>query len=157
MTSNIAPTSFTASPSDSPTPTDGGNSGGGSSMQRGANYFFGFLITFVILLLIFIGCGIGTRRRFAQRRALFLATLDPQWGMPKEILPPRPSLFETPFVVSDSDKSRWDNLNVCFFLYSLRVAADLTKIAVIRESGEEAEGRASEWRSIDTIRIQHAT
>lgn len=108
MSSTITPT-FTAPPSDSPSPTNGGNSGGGSSMQRGANYFFGFLITFVVLLLLFIGCGIGSRRRFARRRALFLATLDPQC-MPKEMLPPRPSFFETPFVASDG-KSSWDNLN----------------------------------------------
>lgn len=153
MSSTFTPT-FTAPPSNSPSPTDGGNSGGSNSMQRGANYFFGFLITFVILLLIFIGCGIGSRRRFARRRALFLATLDPQWGTPKEILPPRPSFFEMPFVISD-DKSRWDNLNVCvFFLF---LALLLTgRIAVIRESGEEADGRTAEWRSIYTIRNQHA-
>ncbi|KAF8547032.1 hypothetical protein OG21DRAFT_1517682 [Imleria badia] len=29
-----------------------------------ANYFFGFVITFVVLLLLFIGCGIGSWRRF---------------------------------------------------------------------------------------------
>lgn len=153
MSSTFTPT-FTASPSNSPSPTDGGNNGGDSDMQHGANYFFGFLITFVVLLLLFIGCGIGSRRRFAQRRALFLATLDPQWGMPKEILPPRPSFFEMPFVISD-DKSGWDNFNVCvFFLF---FALLLTRrIAVICESGEEADGRAAEWRSIYAIRIQHA-
>jgi hypothetical protein len=110
----MSTSTVTAPPSNTPSPTDGGNSGGGGSMQRGANYFFGFLITFVVLLLLFIGCGIGSRRRFARRRALFLATLDPQWGIPKEILPPRPSFFESPFVISN-DKSSWDNLNVCVF------------------------------------------
>jgi len=29
-----------------------------------ANYFFGFIITFVVLLLLFVGCGVGSRRRF---------------------------------------------------------------------------------------------
>ncbi|KAF9233420.1 hypothetical protein BU15DRAFT_80126 [Melanogaster broomeanus] len=29
-----------------------------------ASYFFGFIITFVVLLLLFVGCGVGSRRRF---------------------------------------------------------------------------------------------
>ncbi|KAG7095451.1 hypothetical protein E1B28_006195 [Marasmius oreades] len=38
--------------------------------NRGANYFFGFLITFIALLLLFIGCGIGTRRRLQRNGRL---------------------------------------------------------------------------------------
>ncbi|KAL0576395.1 hypothetical protein V5O48_005584 [Marasmius crinis-equi] len=45
------------------TPSSGPNT-------RGANYFFGFLITFVALLLLFIGCGIGTRRRLQRAGGL---------------------------------------------------------------------------------------
>ena len=41
-------------------------------MSSGANYFFGFLITFVVLLLIFVACGIGSRRFFYSRRTLFV-------------------------------------------------------------------------------------
>jgi hypothetical protein len=41
-------------------------------MSQGANYFFGFLITFVVLLLIFVACGIGSRRFFYSRRTLFV-------------------------------------------------------------------------------------
>jgi hypothetical protein len=37
-------------------------------MTTGANYFFGFLITFVMLLLIFIACGVCSRRRFLYAR-----------------------------------------------------------------------------------------
>jgi len=51
--------------SPSPTPTNE------NAMSQGANYFFGFLITFIILLLIFVACGVGTRRRapwFARGR-----------------------------------------------------------------------------------------
>ncbi|PFH45394.1 hypothetical protein AMATHDRAFT_88828 [Amanita thiersii Skay4041] len=44
----------------------GGNSDGGRS--RGASYFFGFLIAFIALLLFFIGCGVGARRRLLNRR-----------------------------------------------------------------------------------------
>ncbi|THV04746.1 hypothetical protein K435DRAFT_790750 [Dendrothele bispora CBS 962.96] len=40
-------------------------------MSRGANYFFGFLVTFIALLLLFIGCGLGSRRRLNRRRGLF--------------------------------------------------------------------------------------
>ena len=37
-------------------------------MTRGANYFFGFLVTFIVVLLLFVACGIGSRRRAAARR-----------------------------------------------------------------------------------------
>ncbi|KAH7913110.1 hypothetical protein BJ138DRAFT_1146838 [Hygrophoropsis aurantiaca] len=36
-----------------------------TSHTSSANYFFGFVVTFVVLLLIFVACGIGSRRRFA--------------------------------------------------------------------------------------------
>ncbi|KAL4072525.1 hypothetical protein V8B97DRAFT_2006942 [Scleroderma yunnanense] len=38
-------------------------SSGGSSSQNGSNYFFGFIATFIVLLLIFVSCGVGSRRR----------------------------------------------------------------------------------------------
>ncbi|KAJ8082970.1 hypothetical protein PM082_008830 [Marasmius tenuissimus] len=56
-------------PSDFQTPTSTPANDNGPS-NRGANYFFGFLITFVALLLIFIGCGIGTRRRLQRNGGL---------------------------------------------------------------------------------------
>jgi len=47
-------------------------------MQRGASYFFGFLITFVVLLLVFVGCGVLSRRRFiARRRSRFDWDMEP--------------------------------------------------------------------------------
>jgi len=56
-------------------PTGGPNNSGG---QRGASYFFGFLITFVVLLLIFVGCGVVSRRRFsARQRARFEWNMEP--------------------------------------------------------------------------------
>ncbi|KAF9010103.1 hypothetical protein BDQ17DRAFT_1347553 [Cyathus striatus] len=92
------PTSTTpfSAPTVSPTPTD---DGGGGGMARGANYFFGFLITFVVLLLIFVACGIGSRRRFiARRRAMLLGDFDP-WGVedgtqPRHIQHVPPKFFE---------------------------------------------------------------
>lgn len=63
------------------------NDGGG--MARGANYFFGFLITFVALLLIFVGCGVGTRRRARNRGAAFM--LD--WSVPN-VAPLEPRFYE---------------------------------------------------------------
>ncbi|KIM70676.1 hypothetical protein SCLCIDRAFT_162500 [Scleroderma citrinum Foug A] len=38
-------------------------SSSGSGSQNGSNYFFGFIATFIVLLLIFVSCGIGSRRR----------------------------------------------------------------------------------------------
>ena len=58
-------------------PTGGPNISGGNT-QRGASYFFGFLITFVVLLLIFVGCGVISRRRFsARQRARFEWNMEP--------------------------------------------------------------------------------
>jgi hypothetical protein len=61
-----------------PTSTSGGDSN--VMAQRGANYFFGFLITFVILFLIFVGCGIGSRRRLLAERREALSMNA--WGTP---------------------------------------------------------------------------
>ncbi|KAF9476943.1 hypothetical protein BDN70DRAFT_881721 [Pholiota conissans] len=78
--------------------SDGGDSdgGGGGMAARGANYFFGFLITFVVLLLIFVGCGIGSRRRFlARRRDGLFDGLDP-WGQPRGEEQKEPVFYEHP-------------------------------------------------------------
>jgi hypothetical protein len=48
--------------------TKGYEPGGPANMTRGANYFFGFLVTFIVVLLLFVACGIGSRRRAAARR-----------------------------------------------------------------------------------------
>lgn len=64
-----------------PTETNGSDNGDSGGLgSRGANYFFGFLITFVVLLLIFIGCGIGSRRRFVARRNAMLVGAYEPWG-----------------------------------------------------------------------------
>jgi hypothetical protein len=66
-----------------PAETNGSTSGdsdGGGLGSRGANYFFGFLITFVVLLFIFIGCGIGSHRRIVARRNAMLAGAREPWG-----------------------------------------------------------------------------
>ncbi|KAG6915229.1 hypothetical protein DXG01_012648 [Tephrocybe rancida] len=59
-------TSDPSLPSLDPVSTSGG---GGQS----ANYFFGFLITFAVLLVVFIVAGIFSRRRVQARRAAALA------------------------------------------------------------------------------------
>ncbi|KAJ3530215.1 hypothetical protein NMY22_g8665 [Coprinellus aureogranulatus] len=41
---------------------------GSGRATRGVNYFFGFLITFITLLLLFVLCGVGSKRRAAARR-----------------------------------------------------------------------------------------
>ncbi|KAF8652385.1 hypothetical protein AX16_004413 [Volvariella volvacea WC 439] len=97
-------TTTPVTPTFTPTSTTGGGVSNQSSMQRGANYFFGFLITFVVLLLIFAGCGIGSRRRSARRRQL--NGLDP-WDMhgSSNQLLAEPKLWEPPIVVGGGDWS----------------------------------------------------
>lgn len=91
-----------------PSPTDaGGQSIDGT--PRGANYFFGFLITFVGLLIIFIICGIGSRRRLARRRRLN-GPLEPSGRFRKlEGGETRPQFYEPPLVVGED---RWGSLMV---------------------------------------------
>lgn len=102
MSSSASTTSFS-----SPTDTGGGESTGGT--PRGANYFFGFLITFVGLLIIFIICGIGSRRRLARRRGLNEA-LEPLERFRKlEGGETRPEFYEPPLVVGGD---RWSSLMV---------------------------------------------
>lgn len=98
--SSSAPTTAFSSPTDT-----GGESTGGT--PRGANYFFGFLITFVGLLIIFIICGIGSRRRLARRRGSNDA-LEPL-GRKPEGEETRPEFYERPLVVGED---RWSSLMV---------------------------------------------
>ncbi len=63
---------LTATATSSPSSTQSSEDTGGA---KGANYFFGFLITFIALLFIFIGCGVTTRRRLQRRRIINLDAL----------------------------------------------------------------------------------
>ncbi|KAK7462783.1 hypothetical protein VKT23_007367 [Stygiomarasmius scandens] len=86
-------TSSSAAPSSSNASSSNSSSNSGISSARGANYFFGFLVTFIALLLLFIGCGVGSRRRLNRRRALFG---DLTWDS-RSVLeepPPEPQLLE---------------------------------------------------------------
>ncbi|KAF9077290.1 hypothetical protein BDP27DRAFT_1312142 [Rhodocollybia butyracea] len=76
--------------------------------SQGVHYFFGFLVTFIVLLSFFICCGFS-RRRFAQRRALaqFDFDHDPinfEGFYAGSAVPP--TFYETPFVKGD-DSSSW--------------------------------------------------
>ncbi|KAJ4473135.1 hypothetical protein J3R30DRAFT_3514906 [Lentinula aciculospora] len=72
--------------------------------SKGANYFFGFLITFIVLLSFFICCGFGTRRSLARRRALLSWG---QWDSDSMIggddASDVPTLFEPRFMKNDND------------------------------------------------------
>lgn len=86
---------------------DGSDTGG---MSHGANYFFGFLITFVVLLLIFVGCGIGSRRRFlARRQGMLMGTLEPWAPTTPGGEFRRPILHEKPLVLGEDD---WSSIQV---------------------------------------------
>lgn len=72
MASSSAAPSLGTSPGP-PTPlstsTSSSNNGGqgNGNGTTGANYFFGFIITFVVLLLVFVSCGFSTRHRTRLR------------------------------------------------------------------------------------------
>ena len=88
-------------------PTESG--GESSGTPRGSNYFFGFLITFVGLLVVFIICGIGSRRRFARRRGLN-DTLEPLGRFRKlEGGETRPQFYDPQLVVGED---RWSSMMV---------------------------------------------
>jgi len=77
-----------------PAPTTTAASDSNPMGQRGANYFFGFLITFVVLFLVFVGCGIGSRRRLlAERREASL--MGDAWAMSRsDAEQKRPAFYE---------------------------------------------------------------
>ncbi|KAF5378747.1 hypothetical protein D9615_007009 [Tricholomella constricta] len=51
-----------------PLPAIPTTSGSQSTLARNSSYFLGFLITFCVLLVVFIGCGIASRRHLVSRR-----------------------------------------------------------------------------------------
>lgn len=71
-------------------------------------------MTFVVLLSLFICCGLSTRRRLqAQRRGL----LDWDWDSDDVVQSEPPVLFEPRFVQSGNDN--WLSIQVCFLSYNL--------------------------------------
>jgi hypothetical protein len=92
-------------------PTATNNPPDESNSRPGANYFFGFLVTFIVLLLIFIGCGFGTRRRMARRRAMFAGEAGPWVGMGSNVAQKEPVFWE-PHLVKGGDM--WSSIMVSF-------------------------------------------
>jgi len=98
--------------------TSNPNSGGFGGSE---NYFFGFLITFVVLLIIFLGCGCVSRHRFiARRRALLeLGIFGPEGQRPSS------SHVEPTFVepwLADKADTNWNwgtiKVRVCSYVPS---------------------------------------
>ncbi|KAF4564623.1 hypothetical protein EYR40_010790 [Pleurotus pulmonarius] len=91
-------------PATTTTPSPGVDNGG---MQKGANYFFGFLIAFIALLLVFVGCGVGTRRRFMMRRGVM-----GDWAGPASLYSESAPQKEPMFVESWLEKGgdRWESM-----------------------------------------------
>ena len=117
------PTGAPSPPPPPPSPTD----------TSTANYFFGFVITFVVLLLLFVACGIGSWRRFRLtgtawderlqdmegssfvrrkrgRRRLIRPVFWEAWSCPEELTPLAPAL---------SEKGKWVGTQVSPLLPSL--------------------------------------
>lgn len=96
------------------TESGGSPNNSGGSTQHGASYFFGFLITFVVLLLIFVGCGVVSRRRFsARQRARFEWNMQP-WAerMEEGVGYVPPVLVEKSFASTEYDLSLWKDMIV---------------------------------------------
>ncbi|KAJ3513005.1 hypothetical protein NLJ89_g3189 [Agrocybe chaxingu] len=94
---------------------DSGGNGSGADSSRGANYFFGFLITFVLLLLIFAGCGLGSRRRMFFSRRFQNADAFGPWttygddGIGRgEIV--EPVVYEKAFEKAEETGDKWADL-----------------------------------------------
>ncbi|KAI6019979.1 hypothetical protein F5J12DRAFT_496825 [Pisolithus orientalis] len=96
-----------------PSSTVGSDSGSSGSAADSTDYFFGFIVTFVVLLLLFVSCGLGSRRRSALLRPLWARNLEtdhdgadfgsgglflgdrPGWGQGKSAQLTRPVCWET--------------------------------------------------------------
>jgi len=77
--------------------------------QRGSNYFFGFLITFIILFFIFVGCGIASRRRLLRARGENALVGDP-WGMLRpNVEQKRPTFYDYP-LAAPTKVDHWEKI-----------------------------------------------
>lgn len=79
--------------------------------KAGANYFYGFLITFICIMGFVLSCGVGPRRARRRRMLMELA-----WDQANTIQPPKPKLWEPPLVNGGSEWT-WDSIVVryrCF-------------------------------------------
>ncbi|KAF5369057.1 hypothetical protein D9758_002942 [Tetrapyrgos nigripes] len=95
----MAPQTSSSSTETAPPAATSTSSPSGPTSSRGANYFFGFLVTFIALLLLFIGCGVGSRRRLNRQRRILFGELE-GWNSSFQTLaepPPEPKLLEPLF------------------------------------------------------------
>lgn len=89
----------------------GGNDPGGT---RGTNYFFGFLVAFVVLLLGFAGCGLFSRRRLLLRQGRInsmgfeIATMSTL----RRVDQIRPEFIEVALAEPPSHSVKWFNFMV---------------------------------------------
>ncbi|KAJ3777793.1 hypothetical protein FB446DRAFT_716301 [Lentinula raphanica] len=106
-TSSTLTSSTLASSSTSSSSSD--NNGGIPS--KGANYFFGFLITFIVLLSFFICCGFSTRRRFIRRTFFVWGQWDSDLDMDGDGHMMNdgdiPTMFEPRFSKHDHDRNMY--------------------------------------------------
>lgn len=123
-----------------PTSNDDGTNSG-STHAAGANYFFGFLITFIVLLLVFIGCGFGSRRRLARRRAMFLndSEVGPWAGLRAEIAQKEPLLWEPRLAKGGGTWSEImvSHYRVCIRLVLMRCLSQPLSITVLQPTDVE--------------------
>lgn len=113
--STTSPTTTGTSLAETSVPVGGGGGGGGFATQQGANYFFGFLITFVVLLFVFVGCGFVRRRRFVARRRAGLESggdlrVFGYWEG-QDVEPVEPAYVE-PWLMKGIDSTAWQAMKV---------------------------------------------
>ncbi|KIK68797.1 hypothetical protein GYMLUDRAFT_54361 [Collybiopsis luxurians FD-317 M1] len=119
-TTSTEPSSTSSSAASSSSSSSNGGGGPGFT-SKGANYFFGFLVTFIVLLSIFICCGFNTRRRLARRRALFEWG---DWGSDANLgnegpVAQTPTFFEPKFG-KGGNNNLWVSIQVCAVLHVVR-------------------------------------
>ncbi|KAG6332441.1 hypothetical protein ID866_6647 [Astraeus odoratus] len=93
------------------------NTSTGSGSDSGTNYFFGFIVTFIVLLLLFVSCGFRSRRRsgsFAPSWARGLQADDTDnvfYGGPGGWLkPPAQPVFWEAWLHPLRQEARWGDL-----------------------------------------------
>lgn len=99
-----------------PPSTSASSSSDGPGLTGNAgNYFYGFLVTFVGLLLIFVSCGINIRRRMRERRNLWLGftvTMGETTFLPSDEEQEEPDFYEPKFV--NNANPSWAEVMVSF-------------------------------------------
>ncbi|KIY53304.1 hypothetical protein FISHEDRAFT_55373 [Fistulina hepatica ATCC 64428] len=115
------------------------------SSTNGANYFFGFLVTFFVLLLMFIACGIGSRRRWTRAMAL-AHELERTGGLPGQSEPRMTEIWlsapDRKLKDGDGGGVQWEAI------MPAGVAVDLAEPTASSSSPASMRHEGARWRTL---------